>query len=323
MAVPRVSNTATPEQASGLIAARLDESRLSIPPDSTHDDVAFMYCDLIIELLAITPRVNQAFLEKAIEKAFPRITPIHRASWARSVVQCIAHCRFTSRRSTTGAKLPKCNKRIVDAMRLPARRLRRKTSEASSVGSVEEVPARALTKHDSIVSVASDDSVHVAGGSQWAAVAALYGAVPGAAAFPAAPATLPAKPATPPPLPPPLSDPPARHPAKPAKSAPLPLPLSDAPASSAGSVPKPTIVLQKITPTSARRYMSTGVMLDALLAPGPRGFVVATWPEGAGEPVQEELDMPNLMLEDSVPPKKTNGRRPLPSRRRSHLRRSS
>ena len=65
-----------------------------------------------------------------------------------------------------------------------------------------------------------------------------------------------------------------------------------------GKAPTPptTILLEKTTPSKVLRYMASGLIVEAVVHPGPRGFLVAEWPEEAGFPSSNETEVPNLLF---------------------------
>ena len=57
-----------------------------------------------------------------------------------------------------------------------------------------------------------------------------------------------------------------------------------------------TILLEKTAPSKVLRYMASGLIVEAVVHPGPRGFLVAEWPEEGGFPSSNETEVPNLLF---------------------------
>ena len=62
------------------------------------------------------------------------------------------------------------------------------------------------------------------------------------------------------------------------------------------TVDETSMLMQKTTPDTVVRHMSSGEIVEALLSPGPAWFATAKWPHAAGSPHEEETTVPNLSL---------------------------
>jgi hypothetical protein len=72
-------------------------------PD-TYDGIAEVWQNLLQKLLSKTPRLNRKVLAAAAEEAFD-MPPNKAGPWARSLVDCVSHCRLKLKSTTSGKKL--------------------------------------------------------------------------------------------------------------------------------------------------------------------------------------------------------------------------
>ena len=126
----RVKNTATVADVAKVILGCLKTSlgdAHSISCDQDLQDVGDKYCEVILDILKLTPRPNQSLLQQSAAEAF-KTEKAQAEGWSKSIHQVIKHCRETSRSVSSGVKLSKGvqtialhMKKLKEENRLPSR----------------------------------------------------------------------------------------------------------------------------------------------------------------------------------------------------------